>query len=558
MKIKSSIDKALADAQKLHAKGKLREAEAIFAALIKAYGRDAPILTELAKAAAMMGEREVAISLFRRAVAAAPLAAAAHYNLGKALKSDGSIADAIHAYKTAIQLDPLMAEAHYNLGNALCDQGQTQDGVAAFLRATAVEPENDMYWSNYLLALNYLDSCSPQECFSRHRQWGELRESGIADGRPAFSNKKDPERRLVLGYVSADFRTHSVSYFFEPLAATHTRSHYKVVLYDNQPTDDDVAKRLKSAADLWRPIRRLADQDVERIIRSDKVDILVDLSGHSSNNRLGLFARRPAPVQLTWIGYPNTTGLKSIDWRFTDDIADPPGATDDLHTERLFRLPHGFLCFRPPEAAPEIVARTACPQDRVVFGCLNNFSKISNSVLALWVAILKELPQAALLLKNQAFVMEASRNLFMERLTALGGDGARVELLPPVGDKTGHLETYNRIDVALDTFPYAGTATTCESLWMGTPVITLTGESHASRVGASLLERLGLHEHIAATPDQYVAKAVALAKDSERRHFLKQNLRNMMRNSNLMNAPLFTHSVEGAYRQFWREWCERN
>ncbi|TAN48641.1 MAG: hypothetical protein EPN26_12370, partial [Rhodospirillales bacterium] len=252
-------------------------------------------------------------------------------------------------------------------------------------------------------------------------------------------------------------------------------------------------------------------------------------------------------------GYPNTSGLRAIDWRLTDDIADPVGTTDHLHTEKLCRLPRGFLCFRPPDEMPEIPATRSAGQ--ITFGSLNNFSKVSGTVIALWAAILKALPDSRMIVKNFAFASEETRDALANRFSELGIEPGRIEMLSPVKGRAQHLAAYHRIDVALDTYPYSGTATTCEALWMGVPVITLTGTTHASRVSASLLTRLDLGELIAASPEDYVAKAVALANDPKRLARLRNGLRERMKNSPLLDAEPFTRSVEDAYRSMWAEWC---
>lgn len=546
----ASFKKLLIQAKRLHASGKLREAEAAFSALLQSHGQNAEAVTELAKTAAEMGEIEAALSLFQRAASLAPRVSAAHYNLGKALKSAGGIEAAIQAYRKAITLDPKAAEAHYNLANALGDMGRISDAVAAYRQAVDLKPESDLYWSNLLLALNYLDPADPEEVFKLHRQWGTMRESGRKDGgtKPS-ANDADSERKLVVGYLSPDFHAHSVSYFFEEICANHDRRGFKIIAYDNQIGGDEVTKRLKPRFDVWRPIRELSDERAFKLIRSDKVDILVDLAGHSQNNRLALFARKPAPVQVSWIGYPNTTGLAAVDWRLTDSFADPEGLTDRFFTERLYRLPHGFLCYRPPANAPNVAPRRA---DGIVFGCFNNLSKIGNDVLDVWASILARLPDAKLIVKNGVFKSPDAVADMARRLTARRIEAERFALLPPAKETSDHLATYNQIDVALDSYPYSGTTTTCEALWMGVPVVTLAGDQHLSRVSAAILRRLGLQELIGATPSEYADIAVLLAQDPERLKALKAGLRDRMKDAPLLNGALIARSVEDAYRFFWK------
>jgi predicted O-linked N-acetylglucosamine transferase (SPINDLY family) len=305
----------------------------------------------------------------------------------------------------------------------------------------------------------------------------------------------------------------------------------------------------------WREIFRRPDVEVDDLIRQDKIDILVDLGGHTGGNRLTLFARKPAPVQVTWLGYPDRTGLRAIDYRFTDALANPPGITDDPGSEELIRLSPCAWLFRPPSEAPPVSTLPALTSDQITFGCFNTQFKINDPLIEIWSEILRAVPNSRLLLKNRGLRDPSTRESVRSRLQAAGIPSERIELAAITPDITGHLAFYSRVDIALDTFPYHGTATTCEAMWMGVPVITLAGQMPASRVGVSLLTNVGLPELVAHSPAEYRQRAVTLAGDLPRLTELRQTMRSRMESSALMDAPRFARNIEAAYREMWRRWC---
>ncbi len=313
-----------------------------------------------------------------------------------------------------------------------------------------------------------------------------------------------------------------------------------------------MTERIRRSCGVWRNILGLADEAVAKLVRSDGIDILVDLSGHTGGNRLRVFARQPAPIQATYLGYANTTGMAAIDYRLTDALADPPGTTDELNVEKLWRLPTCAWCYQPPEDAPDIQPRADQP---ITFGCFNAFAKINPKLVAIWAELLERVPGSQLLLKSAAAGEDSARQRLIGQFAEHGIPGQRIEMLGRIGRLRGHLELYHRVDVALDTYPYHGTTTACEATWMGVPVVSLAGRAHASRVGVSLLSNVGLPELIAQTPEQYVQIAADLAKDLPRLAELRRTLRGRMQASPLMDAPRFARNVEAAYRQMWRSWC---
>ena len=299
----------------------------------------------------------------------------------------------------------------------------------------------------------------------------------------------------------------------------------------------------------------MADSAVAERIREDSIDILIDLAGHTANNRLPVFAERPAPVQVTWLGYPNTTGLSAMDYRLTDVIADPEGDADVLHSENLMRLPNGFLCFAPAADAPEIAGTPALTTGQVTFGSFNNLAKVTPEVVETWAHVLHRIPKSQLVIKSRPLADAETRERYVEMFGAHGIDAGRVELCSWIASRSGHLGAYNRVDVGLDPFPYNGTTTTCEALWMGVPVITLCGDRHSGRVGASILIRIALKDLVAETKAIYVEKTVALANDLDRLSALRSDLRSRMKMSPLCDPELFTRDVEATYREMWRRVC---
>ncbi len=308
-------------------------------------------------------------------------------------------------------------------------------------------------------------------------------------------------------------------------------------------------------ADHWQNIHGMTDALVFQCIQKDGIDILVDLAGHSGNNRLKLFARKPAPIQVSYLGYPNTTGLTAMDYRFTDNVADPPGLTDAYYTEKLIRLPEGFLCYRPSVGCPDIAPPPCLENGYITFGSFNNWAKINSKTIALWSDLLSRVPDSRLILKSSLASDRDAQQQLLSLFVQNGIEASRIEILSRLPVFGEHLKQYQRVDIALDTFPYNGTTTTCEALWMGVPVITLAGNTHASRVGASILSRLGLNEWIVSSVDDYLNISEALANDTDNLKCLRRTLREKFQNSSLMNEKRFLANLETAYRRMWRNWC---
>jgi protein O-GlcNAc transferase len=500
------------------------------------------------------GQLEEAAASYQRAIAIRRDYAEAHNNLGFVLKEQGRLEESIASYRQALRFRPRYAEAFNNLGNALYEQGQLEEAVRCYREALALKPDFAMAHSNLLFVLHYELSGGPGPLFAEHLRWAAQQAPATTVMLP-HPGERAPERRLRIGYASPDFRAHSVAYFIEPILEAHDRLGFEVFCYSDVSRPDAVTARLQSLADGWRSTFGMSEAQVENQVRQDRIDILVDLAGHTGGNRLLVFARKPAPVQVTYLGYPDTTGLRAIDYRITDEWADPPGQTEHLHTEELVRLPRGFLCYRPPRDAPEIAPLPALGTGAVTFGSFNNLAKMTPEVIALWSALLREVPGARLILKSKALGDAGAQERIRETFRQNGVAAQRIVLWGVIPGHRGHLEAYQQIDIALDSYPYHGTTTTCEALWMGVPVIVLAGGAHVSRVGVSLLSAVGLAEFIADSPERYLELAAGAARDLSRLERLRAQLRDRMTGSPLTAVTGFTRTLEDAYRRMWRRWC---
>ena len=460
----------------------------------------------LAKALSLRGEFQEATSLAKRATELAPKEFAARVTLGNILLAHSQTAQAMAEYLTVLEDRPSEGAVWLNYAAALRLLGRVDESVAAYRRGVKLNPKSAAGGDALLLTLHYLDDIEPAAIFAEHVEWARRHAEPMT---PQASRPKsagaDSGRRIRVGYVSPDFRDHVVARFIEPALAFFDRTKFEVYCYSDSLRSDAVTQRLQTHATAWRHVAGMPDEQLAEQIRADQIDILIDLAGHTADNRLLMFARRPAQVQATFLGYPDTTGMSAVDWRITDAHADPPGLTESLHSERLIRLDCAW-CYQPPADAPQPKRREPA-DDRsdggIKFGCFNALPKISGKTLDLWAEVLKAVEGSQLLLKASAFSDVESCERYFAALESRGVGRDRVELAPVTPRFMDHLAMYDRMDVALDTFPYAGTTTTCEALWMGVPVVTLAGRTHASRVGVSLLSHAGLAEWVASTPGEF-------------------------------------------------------
>lgn len=498
-----------------------------------------------------LGRRTEAAEAYRTAVRLKPDLVGAHSNLGDILAKAGDLDAAVESYRRAIALRPEFAPAHNNLGIVLSELGRLSDAAASYRHALTLKPHFLDAQSNLLKAINYDPAYDSSTLLAEHRRWRDVYGPLTLLG-AAADHDRSPNRPLRVGYVSPDFRTHAVAYFFEPILAHHDRARVEPVCYAEVPAPDATTVRLQALAAGWRPTVGLTDVQVAEQVRRDRIDILVDLAGHTSGHRLGVFARRPAPVQVTYLGYPNTTGLDAIDYLLTDAVVDPPGEPK-WSTEEPYRLPGLFCCYAPPAGAPEVGPSPAERNGYVTLGALHKLSKLNEAVLDLWCDLLHALPSARLLLFRNDLT-GTRREEIRRRFLARGITDERLELEHEAGEG-GHLAVYHRIDVSLDVFPWCGHTTACESLWMGVPVITLRGDRHAGRMTASVLMTLGLADWVADTPADYVTVARRAADDPAALGRLRGTLRDRMARSPLCDGRAWTAGLEDAYRTLWQRWC---
>ena len=550
------ISEALQVAVKHHQAGQLQHAEQSYRQILAVDPNNADANHLLGVITHQVGQNDEAIHLICKAIRGKPDYAEAHSNLGVTLRELGRLEEAAASFQKAITIKPDYAKAHSNFGVALEEQGRLEEAAASFRKAITIKPDYAEAHSNLLLLLNYFPTISREDIYNESLKWDQQHAKTFLKKEPVYANNKEKERKVRIGYVSPDFRTHSVSYFFEPLLKAHNKENVEVYCYSNVMTPDNVTERLKAQADHWFPIAGKNDKDVAEQIKIDGIDILIDLAGHTANNRLPVFAYRPAPIQATWLGYPNTTGMSAIDYRFTDEVADPIGEADNLHSEKLIRLESGFLCYSGDESAPEVSAMSCLERGHITFGSFNNLTKTTPEVVKLWSDILRAAPDTHLLLKSKQLMDEGVRARYRGMFEKEGISGDRLELLGWLPKKEDHLGLYSKVDIGLDPFPYNGTTTTCEALWMGIPVITIEGDRHAARVGTSIMTHLNLSQFIADTKKSYIKKAVELAGDRKRLAVYRKELRSKLKSSKFCDEHHFANKIETAFREMWRTWCQ--
>jgi predicted O-linked N-acetylglucosamine transferase (SPINDLY family) len=564
----------------LHARGRLEEAVEQYEQVLRHRPAWDQVLNDLGTARAMQGRLEEAVDAFGRVLQLNPASAQAHANLGNALRLRDCFAQALPHLEQALQLRPLDANTHFHrgltlaalgrpdeavacheqavridprhvaaltiLGNALCRLGFVDEGMACHRQALAVCPEGTGIYSNLLYAMHHRADYDPQAIFAEHVRWGER---FLTPPAPQPTDR-DPHRRLRIGYVSGDFRHHVLGNYIEGVLAAHDHNHFEIFCYANVSRPDAVTERIRGLADCWRSIHGLPDTPAADQVRQDHIDLLIDLSGHTAANRLGVFALRPAPVQVTHFGYHCTTGLAAMDYRLTDAWGDPPGQTEGLHVEKLLYLPNTQWCYRPFTDA-RVSPERAGTED-LTFGSLNKLAKVTEERIGHWAEILGAIPKARMLVltgvgrRGNERVSKAfgRRGIDLDRVTFVERQSA-----------SAYYQTYRQIDICLDTYPSTGLFTTADALWMGVPVVTQAGPAWHSRQGVALLAQAGLLDLVTETPRAYVDAAIRLARDRPRRQELREKLRDRLERSPLMDVNGFTRKLETAYRILWERCC---
>lgn len=499
------------------------------------------------------GRYREAVPEFQEAVRLDPGYTIGHIGLSMALISVSDFDGAMAAARTAIQQRPDVPEGYYNLGLAMLEAGLVEEAVEVMRQGVGKPPHNPTLHSTLLIALNYR-GYPPEEVLEEHRAFA--RHYPPPPGvRPAATDP-DPERKIRIGYLSRDLRSHSVGYFAQAMIEHRDRERTEVTCYNGAAVSDAVTERCRRAADRWVDVPSMPDAALDQRIRADRIDILVELAGHSAGNRLTALVAKPAPIIVTALGYPNTTGIPAVDYRLVDALTDPPG-TEAHATETLWRLDPCFLCYRAPDGMPE---RVPVPPGTagtgpITFGSFNALQKISPQVVEAWSALLNRVEGSRLIVKCGAFDHEGTRQRVLNEFARAGAPRDRVELLRPNKSQAEHLGLYGRIDIALDPFPYNGTTTTCEALWMGVPVVCLEGSVHAGRVGLSLLSAIGLRDLVGRNVEDYIEIAARLAADRPRLQHLRQTLRETVASSVLCDAAAYGRRLDSAYREMWRRWC---
>ncbi|HIJ80723.1 MAG TPA: tetratricopeptide repeat protein [Desulfuromonadales bacterium] len=541
----------------LKARGNLHEAESSLRRALELKPDYAFAYNNLGITLKELRRNEEAVAALLRAVELTPDFAAAHNNLGAALHESDRLEESAESYRRAVELNPDYAEAHNNLGNALKELGRFEEAEASLRRAVAIKPDFAEAHSNLLLTLNFMAHTFDMAHFNEACRYGETVTSQVASRYTAWQCESNPER-LRVGVVSGDLRNHPVGHFLESVIAHLAPSRIELFAYSTYRVEDQLTSRLQPYFSGWKSLSGCDDGAAARLIHDDGVHILLDLSGHTANNRLPLFAWKPAPVQASWLGYFASTGMPEMDYLLVDETGVPPGQ-EGRFTEKAVYLPDTRLCFSPPQHVQEITALPAMSSGYVTFGCFQNMPKISDGVVKVWGEIFRALPTARLRVqcKQLGGSNLETEGRFIERLQQQGIQPAQVTCHGTVS-REEYLASHSEVDVILDTFPYPGGTTTCEALWMGVPTLTLAGDTLLSRQGASLMTAAGLPEWVAASEAEYVAKSIAVAHDLPGLSALRMGLRDTMLKSPLCDAPRFARNLEAALWQMWSRHEKRN
>jgi predicted O-linked N-acetylglucosamine transferase (SPINDLY family) len=610
-------EESFARAIQMHTQGRYAEAENLYKQVLQ-YSPNHPGATQnLGVLAFQVGRMDVAVPLLKKAIEQVPNNAALYCNLGDVYAALRQGDDAIRCYEKSIELDPnmatvynnlgivysrlgrvedainvwekaisladrpspggrvlvgvtgggapggdgdegrlLSAAANNNLGNAHLQQLELEEALACHRRACELNPTYANARSNMLRDMTHMHNIPPEEFLREHKKWWEIHSKGIKQ--MDHKNIPDPDRKIRIGWVSSDFREHSVTHFLLNIFQHFDRNKFEYVCYSGVNRPDEFTQMLAQCTPHWRNTLSSQDDELAKLVNNDAIDIFIDLSGHTSDHRLRVFAYKPSPVQATYLGYPMTSGSPFIDWRIGDPLCDPEGMTDNQYSEKLYRLPHTMWCYRPPvnipaEETPPIL-RDGNTQP-FTFGSFNNCSKMSPVTFELWARVLNAVPNSRIIVKAAAMADRRTRERIQKGLAAHGVAPERVITVQQQLNLADHFAYYGNIDLGLDTIPYNGTTTTCEALWMNVPVVTMAGNMHIARVGASLLTNAGMPQLVAQTPDQFVDIATSLAKDTAALGALRKGLRARLVASPLMDGPTFAREFDAALRYMWQQWC---
>jgi predicted O-linked N-acetylglucosamine transferase (SPINDLY family) len=585
--LRPSVDVFINLGRVLESQGKFGDAIDCYREAVAANPNNAELQSCLGIALAKHGDLDQAIICYRRAIALQPNSAAGHVNLGVALYVQGRYDDAIACHRQALALNPNFTMAYNNLGaalkqrgdlsaavvnyrqalalqadfpgaycnlsTALKDQGNIAEAIDCLQRALALAPNHVEAHSDYLLAVQYLADYPREKLFAEHVAFGERFEAPLRPYWPQHARDGDAQRRLKIGFVSGDLRTHPVGFFLLNVLRHIDRQAFDITLYPSNGSSDQLTEQLRALEFTWTPLTGLSDDEAARRIRTDHIDILVDLSGHTGDNRLLVFARKPAPLQVAWLGYWATTGLQAIDYILCDHHSIPEGEAQ-FFVEQPWYLPNTRLCFTPPTEPIVVDSLPALNNGCITFGCFNNPTKITDTAIALWAQILHRIAGSRLFLKSKALLDDSVRQTLLTRFAAHAIDADRL-LLEGDSARADYFAAYNRIDIALDPFPFTGATTSIEGLWMGVPLITRRGDRLVGHQGESILHNLQIADWIADDDAAYIELAVARASDLASLAALRSQLRARLLASPLCDAPLFANNLALAFRGMWRQWC---
>jgi len=501
------------------------------------------------------GNYELAAEYFTGAIQIMPEFVHARINLANVKIRACLPGEAVKLLYEVLQHAPDYHAARVNLGIALIAQGRADDAMSFLNAAFEANPGDLEGGSIRLFSMNYCPGLSVEEHYRAHATWGKSLLTKVPKNINEILGERPPGiGKIRLGYLSADFNTHPVAYFLLPLLEGHDRERFTVSCYSSSHRKDSMTSAIRAACDAWADITGLSDLEAAKIIRGDGIDILIELGGHSRNSRLAVCAYRPAPIQVSYLGYPNTTGLETINFKISDAVTDPPELSDQYHTESMIRLKRCFLCFRPPSDLDQTLESHRKSNESVTFGSFNNLSKVSDSTLAAWSSILKETSNSRLLIKAQALADPFVRQNLTERIASHGIPYQQLDLREPTITYDQHLATISEVDIALDSFPYNGTTTTCETLWAGVPVITFLGDRHASRVSASILHAIGADELVAKDVTGYIDLAITLGADMDRLRLIKSGLRQKLLKSALIDEENMLSNFESCLLDIWNSY----
>jgi predicted O-linked N-acetylglucosamine transferase (SPINDLY family) len=530
--------------------GKLEEALQLFQKLVAMDPNSPTAHLNLGEAFRLLGQTDSALAEFRRAMELGPALPEAPFKIGVVERSRRNLDAAAAAYVKALSLRPNYAEAESNLGNVLKDMGDLPGAIQHYQSAAAQRPDMVDADCNAVLTMHYSDAYDFAALHRELRAWNQRVAVPLRPMRRQHDNDTDPDRRLRVGYVSADFRDHACAFFLDPLLRSHDHSKFEIFFYAQVPSPDARTAQFRKYCDQWQETAGVRDDVIAEQIRRDQIDILIDCKLHTSENRLRVFAYKPAPIQVSWLGYPGSSGLETIDYRLVDRHIEPAGCEYKFDEKPIF-LPENFWVYDP--LASELVVNPLPAQSagHLIFGCLNNFCKVTDRTIELWTGALKAVPNSRLILLAP---LGSARQRVSEKFRAGGIDPSRIEFVDN-RPRAEYLATYHRIDICLDTLPYNGHTTSLDSLWMGVPVLTLPGGTPPGRVGVMHLKNLGLTQFIAQNDTDFARIAAQYASDLNALSELRAGLRDRLSKSVLMDGPRFTQNVEKVYRDIWRTWC---